>query len=92
MSRQPRIKAEESEGVYHVYAHTAGLNTGLPLNYGGVRERVLSLIRYYTIGYFCRLSSFCVMGNHYHLTVHFEAPRPVRREELRRRALHFYSD
>ena len=50
----------------------------------------MQIIRYYVLGYRCQLFGFCVMGNHYHLVVRFEAFRRLSQEELQEKVRYFY--
>jgi REP element-mobilizing transposase RayT len=46
-------------------------------------RRLIQLIKHFSAIYFCEVAAFCVMGNHYHLIVRFDAHRPVSRRGLR---------
>lgn len=86
MARLRRFKTEGCETWFHLSARVAALRGEHPLAGGVFAERLRGLIQHYTRVYFCSVAGFCVMGNHYHLIVHFEEPREVDRAELERRA------
>ncbi len=92
MARQPRLKIFGESAWYHLYARTVAYQGEYPLERSGVREAVLSLFRRYALAYMCEVASFCILGNHYHFVVRFEAFRELSREELRRRALLLYEE
>ena len=48
------------------------------------------MILFYVNAYRCRLAAFQIMGNHFHLVVHFEKPRPLSRRELMESAHKLY--
>ncbi len=87
MARPTRIKATSQPAWYHVFARAADYIGEYPLGRRGARRKLLSLIRRYCEAYFCAVSAYEILGNHYHADIRFEEPREVAREELRRRAL-----
>ncbi|HHQ49025.1 MAG TPA: hypothetical protein ENK19_09120, partial [Acidobacteria bacterium] len=90
MARVARFKISGAEAWYHVHSHISGCRGEFPLSEKAVTRRLIGLIEHFTSIYFCEVAAFCVMGNHYHLVVRFDAPRPVRREELEDRARTMY--
>jgi hypothetical protein len=86
MARLRRYKLEDRAATYHVSARVVARKGEYPLADPVHSEHLLELIEHYTSIYFCSPSSFCILGNHYHLVVHFEEPREVDRAELRHRA------
>ena len=91
MARLPRIKVKQTCAWYHLYARVAGPLGSFPLQHPAAHRKLIEIIRFYLSGYCCQLAAFCVMGNHYHLVVHFEAFRPLSRSTLAAKAHHFYS-
>ena len=89
MARLPRLKMKAS-AWYHCYARANGPMGAFPLESPASYRKLMRIIRYYILGYRCQLASFCLMGNHYHLVVHFEAFRRLGQEELEERARYFY--
>lgn len=90
MARLPRIKVERASAWYHLYARVAGPVGSFPLDHPAAHYKLLEIIRFYLLGYFCQLAAFCVMGNHYHLVARFEAFRRLSRKELEEKARYFY--
>ena len=90
MARVARWKVSGVEAWYHVHASVSGHRGEYPLSRSVVTRKLLDLIEHYTSVYFCEVAAFCVMGNHYHLVVRFEAERPVSRTELEARARKMY--
>ena len=86
MARRARLKSVGGGGWYHVYAKAAAVRGDFPLQGKGAQGKLVSLVRHFSRAYFCEVAGFCVMGNHYHAVVRFEAAREVSSEELRRRA------
>lgn len=92
MGRRLRLKIEESSGWYHLYARVASFSGEYLLEDKKCQRKVLELLKFYSSVYFARVAGFCVMGNHYHQVVEFEAPFEVPRKELRKRAEFLYPD
>jgi len=92
MPRMARVKDSTVNSWYHVCARVAGDRDDRPLLEPAARDRLVRILRHYTAVYFCRVAGFCVMGNHYHLVVGFDAEREVPRDELWRRARRMYPD
>lgn len=90
MARLGRLKAKEADAWYHLYGRVAAFQGEYPLSDAAAMRRLMKTIEHYSAVYFCEVASFCVMGNHYHLVVHFEAEREVSREELRARTRVMY--
>lgn len=90
MARIPRIKLAETVAFYHCYARVAGPVGSFPLDHWAAHRKLVQLIRYYVRGYCCQLAAFCVMGNHYHLVLKFEAFHRLTAEDLQIKAHHFY--
>lgn len=91
MARMPRLKVENNEAWYHIHNHAAARQGEYPLDGERCKSKLTSLISFYSKAYFCRVAGFNVMGNHYHLVIHFEAPRPLSDQEKWDRALMLYS-
>src|SRR5512136_5915 len=92
MARLARVKAEAGGAFYHLCGRVAGVIGEYPLDEKRVRRKVVDCIRLFSQVYCCRVLGFCVMGNHYHLVVSMDAPRPMTRKELRERASILYKD
>ena len=90
MARVARFKISGAQAWYHVHSHICGWRGEFLLSDKAVTRRLIGLIEHFTSIYFCEVAAFCVMGNHYHLVLRFDAPRPVRREELEARARAMY--
>ncbi len=85
-----RLKVKGAECFYHVWAKAASYLREYPLAREGAAQELVRLMRFYLQAYFCDLASYQVLGNHYHMTLRFEARRPVSREELMDRARRLY--
>lgn len=90
MSRQARVKTENNQAWYHIYNRAAGCKGDMPFDQRGVREKLIEVIKHYSRAYFCEISAFCIMGNHYHIVANFEKPRKLSRRELKERAALIY--
>jgi len=66
MPRIPRLLVSETPTVYHVISRTA--LSGLPFTISD-KERLQSLILFYSRVYFTEILGFCLMDNHFHLLV-----------------------
>ncbi len=91
MPRSARLKLSAIQAWYHLHSRVAGHRGEYPLAEPIARRHLVETIEHYAGIYFCQVAAFSVMGNHYHLIVRFEAPVPVSRRELRRRAFLMYS-
>jgi len=90
MARLARFKVECGEGWYHVHARAAGRSGEYPLEEVGCRRKLIGLLKHFGRAYACQLAAFCVMGNHWHAVLHFEAPGNPDESELLARARLFY--
>ena len=65
MPRKARMIVEGESAVYHVMSRTAldGFVIG-----DAEKDYLLQLIKYLSSVYFTEIMSFCLMGNHFHLT------------------------
>jgi REP element-mobilizing transposase RayT len=90
MARLARFKVEGGEGWYHLHARAAARSGEYPLEEAGCKRRLIALVRHFGRAYACRPAALCVMGNHWHLVVGFDAPEELSRSELMRRARIFY--
>ncbi len=88
--RLPRLKIDTAAAWYHCYARVNGSLSAFPLDHPAAHRKLLEIIHHYVLGYRCQLAGFSIMGNHYHLVIHFEAFRQLSPEELEKRARHFY--
>jgi len=85
-----RLKLSGREAWYHVHSRIAGRRGEFVLAEPAPTRRLIEIIQHFSGVYFCQVAAFTVMGNHYHLVVKFEAPRPVSRRELESRARKMY--
>ncbi len=90
MPRLRRMKRSMCDTWYHLYARVAGRKGEYPLGNHLARRYLVETIRHFASIYFCEVAAFCVMGNHYHLVVRFDAIREVERRELEARAAIMY--
>ena len=90
MARMARFKIEQQEAWYHLYSRISGSKNDYPLSQPLTRKRLTDLFRHYSSAYFCQISTFCIMGNHYHMVVKFSKPCQVEPDELKRRASILY--
>ncbi len=90
MTRIGRIKFTETDAWYHLYSRVAAHKGVYPLLHAVPMRRLIKTIEHFSAIYFCDPAAFCVMGNHYHLVVKFDAQRMVSREELRTRTRLMY--
>ena len=90
MARLSRLKLEGHECWYHVYSKITGDKDSFPLHDESSSRKLIDIIQHFSKGYFCEVAAFCVMGNHYHIVVRFDEPRPLEMKELGTRAKYFY--
>ena len=90
MARIPRIKIEDEDTLYHIGARVAGSPMWFPFDDPVARHQLEELICFYTEAYSCKVASFSLMSNHYHLLLRFEAFRQLSRIELEERAALLY--
>ncbi|NOZ93747.1 MAG: hypothetical protein GXP47_03265 [Acidobacteria bacterium] len=86
MARLARLKLSHHDTWYHLHSRIAGHRGEYVLDDELCRRRLIGIIEHYSSIYFCQVAALCVMGNHYHLVLRFEAEREVSRKELRVRA------
>ncbi len=90
MARPLRIKVENGEGWYHVTAKVNDYVGHYALEHPECQEKLIDVMSHYASAYYCKVAAFCVMGNHWHLVIHFDAPRELSREELAERLLRLF--
>jgi len=90
MPRLPRLKPQDRPQNYHLYNRIAGPPGDYPMQQQDARQLFLSILFFYSDIYFCLLSAFAVLGNHYHSVVHFQAFVKLSRTELRKLAVRLY--
>ena len=90
MPRQARLKILDAEGCYHAWNAAACRSGEYPLAVPYVRHRFMALLKFYLGIYFCKLAAHSVMGNHFHLVLRFDAPRPLSQDQLTARARKLY--
>ncbi len=90
MARLARLKFTGVDTWYHLTCRIAGHEGEYPLADPLRRRQLINTIRHYASIYFCRVAAFCIMGNHYHLVLQFEAEREVPRKKLEARAKVMY--
>ena len=89
MARTARHKSPDA-AFYHITNRVAGSSDWLPFEDPQARQKLLDMILFYVNAYRCRLAAFQIMGNHFHIVVHFEKPRPLSRQELKESAHKLY--
>ena len=63
MARVRRMKVKyDKEGWYHVYCKVAADKDVFPLERKNCRNKLISLIQFYSKAYFCDIIAFCIMG------------------------------
>ena len=92
MARSARIKSENNQAWYHLHNRMAGSRMEMPFEERGVREKLIEVIKLYANAYFCKVSAFCIMGNHYHIVANFEKYMKLSKAELKERAALIYPD
>jgi REP-associated tyrosine transposase len=90
MARYARIKNSDQDAWYHIGAKTSGFKGEFPLAKPECREKMISLLVFYSRAYSCNLASFCIMGNHWHGLIEMLAYRKLSRQELEQRAAQIY--
>jgi hypothetical protein len=90
MARMARFKVSDDDAWYHIHSRMAGYRGDYSLSERLPRRRLIELIEHYVTAYFREVSSFCVMGTHYHIVARFTKPTQVTREELEQRAYFLY--
>ncbi len=91
MPRTARHKSTEA-AFYHLTNRVAGRPDWFPLEDPQARRKFLDMMVFYVNAYRCRLAAFQIMGNHYHLIVHFEKPRSLSRKELKKSTHKLYGE
>ncbi len=92
MARMNRLKARDRECWYHLYNRTAGEPDYYPLDKLLSKRKLTDMLKRYASAFCCRVATFNMLGNHYHIILKMEKPRKLARSELRRRALILYSE
>jgi REP-associated tyrosine transposase len=90
MARAARFKIEDAACWYHVNNHAVAKKGQYPLQNQATKMKLMSIFQLYAAAYCCRLATFCIMGNHYHVVLEFEAPGRLSQKELKRRATLLY--
>ena len=90
MARTARIKIDGIDTWYHICARAAGKKGYYPLMNEANQRRLIALIQHFSSAYFCEVSGFSVMGNHYHLVLKMEKKHDKTRAELMARAKILY--
>jgi REP-associated tyrosine transposase len=90
MARMARFKMEKAAAWYHLHAQAAGKSGEYPLEDAGCKRKLIALLKHWSRAYFCQVVAFCVMGNHWHIVLHFDAPEKLSSDELLRHARVFY--
>ena len=89
MPRTARHKSTEA-AFYHLTNRVNGWRDWFPFKNREARRKFLDMMLFYVDVYRCRLAAFQIMGNHFHLVVHFEKFRPLSREEMMTSARKLY--
>lgn len=92
MPRTARLRLDTSEGWYHLYCRTVGgKKDDFPLTITRESAEIfIAYLKHFANAYYCEISAFCVMGNHYHLVMRFDEPKKRKRSDLRDRAALLY--
>ncbi|MBN1961118.1 MAG: hypothetical protein JW841_09240 [Deltaproteobacteria bacterium] len=90
MARLARVKAENCGAYYHLCGRTGGVIGDYPLNDKQCRRNVINFIKFFSKVFCMRVLGFSIMGNHYHLVIQMDGPRPIPRKELIERASLLY--
>lgn len=90
MGRFARIKILDDEGWYHLYARVTDQKVLYPLAEADCTQKLQTLLEHYARLYKCEMAAFCIMGNHWHAVLRFEAPRAIEERELQKLARDFY--
>ena len=90
MPRSARLRVQGAEAWYHIHSKAAGVKGEYVLQDPLCQRRMVEIIQHYASAYCCDVAAFCVMGNHYHLVVRFDAPHELSHTEMWRRALALY--
>jgi REP element-mobilizing transposase RayT len=64
MPRSNRRWVSQQEGSFHIISRIAG---GDILLHRQEKEYLLKLLERFAAGFFVRIHSFCIMGNHFHI-------------------------
>jgi REP element-mobilizing transposase RayT len=86
MARLARLKISDTEAWYHLYSRISGAKDDYSLSNPLVERKLIDMVSHFSSAYFCEVASFCVLGNHYHMVIRFDAPREVDFAELEARA------
>ena len=81
MARTARHKSPDA-AFYHITNRVTGRPDWFPFEDHQASRKLLDMMLFYVKVYRCRLAAFQIMGNHFHLIVHFEKFRPLSREEM----------
>jgi len=90
MARRPRFLINDKAAWYHVHCRTSGGANDFPLNEERDKQELINMIKSYAQVYNCQIAAFCVMGNHYHLVIHFDPYKTIAQKELSKRAQFLY--
>lgn len=92
MARQARKTNPENEGWFHICSTVAGRRDEQPLLERGATRQLIEMIEHFSSIYFCKIASFCILGNEYKLVVNVPRKKRVNRKELRQRSRLMYPD
>jgi REP-associated tyrosine transposase len=89
MPRNARMVLDGEPAIYHVISRTAlaGFVLGDP-----EKDYLLQLIKHLSSIYFTEILGFCLMGNHFHLTVKMRPGSGYSDEEIRKRFEKYYAN
>ncbi len=87
MARLRRIKVVGEGAYYHIMSRTVG-NEGLlgPEE----KEKLVEIIKKFSMLYFVKVLGYCVMSNHFHLLIRMDSSEQYSDEEVIRRLVKFY--
>ena len=82
MARTRRFKAEGDVAYYHVVSRTVGGEFLL----GDIeKEKLLSVIKQFSMMYFVSVIGYCIMDNHFHLLMKTSSVSDVDNDELKQK-------
>ncbi len=82
MARSLRLKLNKQIAYYHIVSRITGKEYLLQ---NKEKDKLLSLIKYYSDIYFVQLISFAIMSNHFHILVRFSPGHMYNKKSIKKR-------